>query len=98
MIKSGDAKAVKVYEEFNKVAMTVFPQLSNADIDNIIAYTMQPKEEPKAASVAPITGEGSDSGSSNTLILGALALVLSILIFMLFTVNNLLKRLSMQKD
>lgn len=93
LIKSGDAKAVKVYEEFNKVAMTAFPQLSNADIDNIIAYTMQPKEEPKAASVAPITGEGSgDSSSSNTLILGALALVLAILVFMLFTVNNLLKR------
>lgn len=93
LIKSGDAKAVKVYEEFNKVAMTAFPQLSNADIDNIIAYTMQPKEEPKAAAgTATEIKEGGDQGGlSNTIILGALILVLAVLVFMLFTVNKLLK-------
>ena len=37
LIKSGDAKAVKVFEENNKSVMTAFPQLSSADIDNIIA-------------------------------------------------------------
>ena len=37
LIKSGDAQAVKVFEENNKVPMTAFPQLSEADIDNIIA-------------------------------------------------------------
>jgi hypothetical protein len=36
MIKSGDAAAVKVYEENNKVNMTVFPTLTETDIDNII--------------------------------------------------------------
>jgi hypothetical protein len=35
MIKSGDAAAVKVYEENNKVNMT----LTETDIDNIIAFT-----------------------------------------------------------
>ena len=39
MIKSGDAYAVKIYEEYNKSAMTAYPQLTNADIDNILAYT-----------------------------------------------------------
>jgi mono/diheme cytochrome c family protein len=45
LIKSGDAEAVKVFEEYNQSVMTAFPQLSNADIDNIIAYTSEPKAE-----------------------------------------------------
>lgn len=91
LIKSGDAKAVKVYEEFNKTAMTAFPQLSNADIDNIIAYTMMPKEEVKTAAV-PQGSEKTGSGVSNNLILGVLALILAVLVFMLFMVNKLLKK------
>ena len=39
MVKSGDAQAVAIYEEYNGSVMTSFPQLSNTDIDNIIAYT-----------------------------------------------------------
>ena len=39
MIKAGDAQAVAIWEEYNKSAMNAFPQLSNEDIDNIIAYT-----------------------------------------------------------
>ena len=39
MIKSGDAYANKIYNEYNGTAMTAFPQLSDADIDNILAYT-----------------------------------------------------------
>ena len=41
MIKSGDAYANKIYEEYNKSAMTAYPQLTNTDIDNILAYTAQ---------------------------------------------------------
>ena len=39
LIKSGDEQAVAIYEEYNKVAMNAFPNLSNDDIDNILAYT-----------------------------------------------------------
>jgi mono/diheme cytochrome c family protein len=99
LIKSGDAQAVKVYEENNKVQMTAFPQLSEADIDNIIAYTM----EPKAAAPAPMTGEkvpGTDtnaSGVSNNVILGALCLVMAILVVMLVLVNNVLRKVASSK-
>jgi mono/diheme cytochrome c family protein len=96
LIKSGDAAAVKVYEENNKVQMTAFPQLAEADIDNIIAYT----SEPKAVAAVPVAGEkvpGSDtnaSGVSNDIILGALSLVMVILIVMLFLVNNVLRKVA----
>jgi hypothetical protein len=39
-----------VYEENNKSVMTAF-QLSNGDIDNIIAHTSEPKAEAQAPAV-----------------------------------------------
>ena len=96
LIKSGDADAVKVFEANNKIPMTGFPQLSEADIDNIIAYTM----EPKAAAPAPVAGEkvpGTDAnagGISNNVILGALSLVMIILIVMLVLVNKVLRKVA----
>ena len=95
LIKSGDAEAVKIFNENNKVTMTAFPQLSEADIDNILAFTSAPKEV-SAAPAAPAAqgGGGSSDGSSNTIILGALILVLGVLITMLFLVNKTLKRVA----
>ena len=57
LIKSGDATAVKVFEENNKVPMTAFPQLSTADIDNIIAYTSAPMEVAKPVVGAATTAD-----------------------------------------
>ncbi|WP_310379397.1 c-type cytochrome [Flavobacterium sp.] len=96
MIKSGDAAAVKLFEENNKSVMTAFPQLSNADIDNIIAYTSEPKAEAAVAVAMPGPDAKSDdnAGISNNLILGALVLVLAILIVMLFLVNNVLRKVA----
>ena len=95
LIKSGDAKAVKVYEENNKVVMTAFPQLSEGDIDNIIAYTSEPKAEPVAATTAAPPGtETNQGGVSNDLILLALSLVLVMLIVMLYLVNNILVKIA----
>lgn len=97
LIKSGDATAIKVFEANNKVPMTPFPQLSEADIDNIIAYTM----EPKAAAPTPVAGEKvvgttdvNAGGISNNVILGALSLVMAILIVMLVMVNNVLRKVA----
>ena len=96
LIKSGDAQAVKVFEANNKIPMSPFPQLSDADIDNIIAYTM----EPKAVAAAPVATEklpGADAnagGISNNVILGALSLIMAILIVMLFLVNNVLRKVA----
>ena len=43
LIKSGDAYANKIYAEYNGSAMTAFPQFSDEDITNILAYTAQDK-------------------------------------------------------
>ena len=96
MVKSGDAAAVKIFEEYNKAIMTPFPQLSNEDIDNILAYTAEPapvveKPIPNAGSQG---GAGSETGVSNVVILGALALVMGILVVMLFLVTSVLNKIA----
>jgi mono/diheme cytochrome c family protein len=95
MIKAGDAYAVKIYNEYNQAAMTAFPTLSNTDIDNILAYTAAPppqKTTPPSGEIASGGGATGGSGISNEIILGALVLVFSFLVFMLIAVNKTLKR------
>jgi len=95
MVKSGDAYAVKIFEEYNKSIMTSFPQLSDADVDNILAYTAEPLPAPTVAVAGPVAqGGSSDSGVSNAVILGALALVMGILVVMLFLVSSVLNRIA----
>ncbi len=65
LIKSGDAKAVKIFEEYNKSVMTAFPQLSTADIDNIIAYTSEVK--PEAPAGMAIVGGGLQAKDENAI-------------------------------
>ncbi|MDT0620992.1 c-type cytochrome [Croceitalea vernalis] len=96
MIKSGDAYANKIYAEYNQAAMTAFPTLSNADIDNILAYTAAPAPAPVTAAipVGEVSSGSSSGGISNEIILGALALVFGLLVVMLFLVNNTLRRIA----
>ena len=95
MVKSGDAQAVAIYEEYNGSVMTSFPQLSNEDIDNIISYTDYTPPAPVAAAgaqAAPVQASG--TGVSNSIILLALALVFAILVVMLFLVQKTLMRIA----
>ncbi|TKD66621.1 cytochrome c3 family protein [Flavobacterium sp. ASW18X] len=96
MIASGDAYANKVYNEYNKAAMTAFPTLSNEDIDNILAYTAAPpkKADVPAASGDAVAAPAASGGVSNEVILGALALVFGLLVVMLFLVNKTLRRIA----
>lgn len=94
LIKSGDARAVKLFEEWNKVIMNDFPALSAEDMDNILAYTSLPKAEPTAAvSGAQGQGGGNSDGVSNVVVLGALVIVLLLLVTMLFFVRKVLNKI-----
>jgi mono/diheme cytochrome c family protein len=97
MIKAGDADAVKLFNENNKSVMTAFPQLSKQDVDNILAYTSEPKPEAPKGMTAVDGGlktDADNSGISNNVILGALALVMLMLVIMLFFVNNVLTKVA----
>lgn len=100
LIKSGDAYANKIYNEYNKLPMTPFPQLSDQDISDILAYTAEEKAVPKAADtgVAATSGDASSSGGvSNGLILGALAILFGLLALALVLVRRTLTRFAEAK-
>ncbi|NEV94551.1 c-type cytochrome [Psychroflexus sp. YR1-1] len=93
LIKSGDNQAVELYNEWNKVAMNAFPQLSNQDINDILAYVEEPKPEPKVAVAAPAGAETQGgAGISTEIVLGLLAVVLLVLSVILYLVNKTLNR------
>ena len=94
MIKAGDAQAVAIWEEYNKTAMNAFPQLSNQDIDNIIAYTDYTPPAPAATAAGQVAAAPAGDSISNDIILGALILVFAILVVMLILVNRTLKKIA----
>lgn len=95
LIKAGDATALKIFNDNGQKPMTIFPQLSDGDIDAILAYTSQEKVvvEPPVKEEGTVESSGG-SGISNNVILGALSLVLLMLIVMLFLVNNVLTKIA----
>lgn len=95
LIKSGDAQAIKLFEENGKVTMNAFPQLSTGDIDDILAYTSE--EKPKAPEKLPgteVDTAKANDGITNSVVLGALVLVMIILVVMLILVNNVLIKIA----
>lgn len=94
LIKSGDARAVKLFNEWNKVVMNDFPGLSDQNIDDILAYVSEPKAEAPAATASAdgAQGQGGGDAVSNMIVLGALVVVLLLLVTMLFLVKKVLNK------
>ena len=92
LIKSGDEQAVAIYEEYNKVAMNAFPNLSNEDIDNILAYTDYVPPKPTPPPGATVT-QTTTSNSTNDIIIILLSFVLLVLVILLYLINKTLKSL-----
>ena len=94
MVKSGDAQAVAIYEEYNGSVMTSFPQFSDEDIDNIIAYTDYVPPAPAMTATVPVASGQISDEISNSIILVALAMVFVVLVIMLFLVQRTLIRIA----
>ena len=97
-LKTGDAYANKLYNEYNKTAMNLFPNLADKDIDAILAYI---KSVP-AAGAAPAGGAATAAApaeeSDSTLVFGLLTLILAVVALILLQVNSNLKKLSDDKS
>ena len=97
LVKAGDAKAVKIFNEYNQSPMPPFPQLSDGDVANIIAYVRADwKKIQDAKAAAPAGGAvAEDKGPSNLVIFGLIAVILIafIVILVLNKVIGTLERL-----
>lgn len=99
MVKAGDAKAVKVYNENNQAVMTSFENLSDDQIKSILAYIKTPPVAQAAA--APAGGDASTTGTevaapaqdgfyNNTtfIALSIMALILFVIVFVLYRIKQ----------
>lgn len=102
MVASGDKRSVAIYEEYNKAAMSVFPQFSDDDVRNILAYIqVEGDKKPAAAAVVPGAETAStDSGVSDFMLIGLIAVVVIafLVILVLNRVIGTLERLLLKKD
>ena len=78
--------------------MTAFPQLSDEDISNILAYTAQDKATPAVAAVTTQAPTSTEGGLSKDIILGALAILFALLALGLFLVNKTLRRFAVANE
>ncbi len=101
VIASGDAYAVGVYNKYNKIQMSNFTNLTDGDIDGILAYIEQSNAVPAAASTAPAVGgaapattAAASSGPSElfTFVLVALLVVMLLVLGVLFVIVTILSR------
>jgi cytochrome c551/c552 len=96
VIKKGYPRAVAVYNEYNKVQMTAFPELKNEDIDAILAYINTGGAKAAAAADAPAGGTPADDAaeSDSNLMYGILTLILAVIALILLQVNSNLRKMS----
>ena len=96
VIKKGYPRAVAVYNEYNKVQMTAFPELKNEDIDAILGYINTGGAKAAAAAAAPAGGTPADDAaeSDSNLLYGILTLILAVIAMILLQVNSNLRKMS----
>ncbi|MGZ5190318.1 MAG: c-type cytochrome [Flavisolibacter sp.] len=103
MIKGGDAYANKIYNDNGKAAMTVFEgQLTNEDVDAILAYIKIPPAPKTEVATGPATGTGEakeEKGGIDPLylLLGAIVII-AIIIGALRSVRHALQNSYNRKE
>jgi len=97
LIKANDPKAMKIYNEFNQTGMTVFAELSDGDVANVIKYIRDEYKKPKPV-VNPNT-PGEESGPSDLVIFGLIGVIIIafIIILVLNKVIGSLERLLLNR-
>ncbi len=89
LIAAKDAKALKIYNEFNQAGMPTFPGLSDGDVADIIAYTRDgfKKLEEAKKTAGPAAGAvAEDKGPSDLVVFGLIGVI--VLAFVIILVLN----------
>ncbi|GEN75734.1 cytochrome c [Chryseobacterium hagamense] len=95
---SGDKYANEIFEKFNKTEMQVFPNLSDKDIDDILAYTTNPPvAEPaktdaaKDATAAGTANAAPQSSTTTNVVIISLLAIAGLLVWILVKLRQLVK-------
>lgn len=98
VVKSGYPRAVEVYNQYNKVQMTAFPELKDGDIDAILAYINTAGEKKAAVTTGGTIAEETASKSDSSLLFGILTIILAVIALILLQVNSNLKKMTDTRD
>ena len=89
---SGDADAIAIYEEYNGSNMSAFPQLTDADINDILYYTTVGEIKKEVAAVDGVVPEGGGGNAPSWilyLLAGAIIVAFLMIVSLLKQVNEL---------
>ena len=93
LIAAKDPKATAIYNEYNQSNMTVFADLSDADVTNIITYVhTEWKEQQSKTAKGPVGGAPVEKGPSNIIVLGLIGVIILAFIVIL-VLNKVIKTL-----
>lgn len=96
VLATGDPYFTAVFNQYNKTPMNTFPELTDGDIDNILAYVKSvPIVDPKKDQED--TG-GKGEASDNALIFGIITLILAVITMILLQVNSNLRKLADDRE
>ena len=93
-LKTGDKYANDLYNENGKIAMNLFPNLTEPEIGAILKYIKEYKPATPAVAAA---GGAAQAEGDGTLVFGILTLVLAVIALILLQVNANLRKLSYDK-
>jgi mono/diheme cytochrome c family protein len=98
VIASGDAYAVSLYEKYNKLQMTAFPNFGDTEVKDLLAYVKAANEAAPAAEsstdgAAVSTAKNSGNQVFNVILI-ALLVIMGLVLLALLAVLNLLSKLS----
>ncbi|WP_223608542.1 c-type cytochrome [Chryseobacterium sp. OSA05B] len=93
---SGDKYANEIFEKFNKTEMLQFPNLTDKDIDDILAYTTNPpapEEKKPAAGTATADGAAAAPANNTTtsVVIISLLAIAALLVWILIKLRQLVK-------
>jgi len=94
LIRDEDPQAIAIWEEYNKSVMTYYPQFSDEDIDNILAYTNYTPPAPTLTANTDQSVQQNSSAISTDIILIVTTIVFLILVTMLFLVQRTLLKIA----
>jgi len=86
LIAAKDPKAVTIYNQYNQAGMTVFADLSDGDVANILSYVRTTYTAMQKAAKTPAAGVATESGPSNLVIFALIGVI--ILAFVIILVLN----------
>ena len=92
LIASKDPKALKIYNEFQQSNMTVFADLSDADVNNVLTYVRGEWKTIQSAPKAGPVGQPVEKGPSDMMIFGLIGVIIVAFIIIL-VLNKVIRTL-----